>query len=45
VANFMPYLLYPLDRTAIPIKYKARGTPELVWRFWKREKFLAHTRI
>jgi len=45
VANFMPWLLYPLERTAIPIKKKARWAPELVWRFWRREKSLAHTRI
>lgn len=35
----MPWLLYPLDKTGV------RGAPELVWRFWRRQKSLTHTRI
>jgi hypothetical protein len=41
VVNIMPWLLYPQERTLVPIELEAGGAPELLWAFWTQEKYLA----
>ena len=33
------------ERTPVPIDYEVCRTPESVWTFWKREKYVAPTGI
>jgi c-di-GMP-binding flagellar brake protein YcgR len=40
VVSFTLQLLYPQERTKVPIKWDIRWTPEPVWTFQRREKYL-----
>jgi hypothetical protein len=38
VTNFTFLLTAPLERTVVPIEYKAWCAPELIWTFWRKGK-------
>jgi hypothetical protein len=44
-ANFTSQPLYPRERTPVPTEEESRWAPVPVWTFWRREKFIALTRI
>jgi len=41
----MFFLLFPLERTPLPIDYEDEGDQQSIRTFWRREKFLAPPRI
>jgi hypothetical protein len=45
VVNFTPRPLYPRERKPVPTKLEAVWAPDLVWTFYRREKYLATTGI
>lgn len=45
VVNVIFFLLYPLERTLLPIDYEDEGDQQSIRTFWRREKFLAPPRF
>jgi hypothetical protein len=41
----MPWLLYPREKTLVPIDQAVGWAPELGWTFWRREKPISPTVI
>jgi len=37
----MPWPLYPMRKTMVPIEEKVGRAPDVTWTFWKREKYLS----